>query len=175
MCHVKTMSMKRLLAVALLSITLGGCASTQTLDTYSTDKLDHVNQLLHGHPATIHMLDTSFSHGRDIRIRWDSTSWTEQGTNLKRVVATNEIYAIEAAVFRSPIVSREGFAIGFVIGYTSLAVVGLVQDEPARLSAGRILLNLGVSLAAGVLGSVIQGPRPQANRSPGRFVLNERR
>ncbi|HMB92110.1 MAG TPA: hypothetical protein VKP65_14755 [Rhodothermales bacterium] len=131
-----------------------------------------MNQRLNERPATVHLLGDSLSYGRDLLIRRDSTFWTEQGTKRQHAVATDNVHAIEAAVFRRPLLSRKSFAIGFTGGYTSMALFHLSRDDAARISAGDVVLTLGVSLATGLLGAVIYGPS-EASRSPGRFILNE--
>lgn len=152
---------------------LGGCAATQAIETQAKADIDLVNQRLNARPATVYLLDNSFSHGRDLLVRHDSTFWIEQGTKRQCAVATDNVHAIEAAVFRSPLVYRKSFAIGFTAGYMSVAAFQLSKEDPARTSTGDVLLTLGVSLAAGVLGAVIYGLPPEAQRTAGRFILHE--
>lgn len=165
--------MKWILVSVIGCIVLGGCVSTQKLDMYASDDIELVNQRLNGYPATIHMMDESFNHGRELVVRTDSTYWIEQGTKQERSIATTEIHAIEAAVFRRSLFSRKAFGIGFAAGYMSMAVADLSREDPARMSEGQMFLTLGVGFATGVLGSLLFGRRAEANRSVGRFILNE--
>jgi hypothetical protein len=38
---------------------------------YASDDIELVNQRLNGYPATIHMMDESFNHGRELVVRTD--------------------------------------------------------------------------------------------------------
>ena len=165
--------LKRFFPVLFFAIILGGCAATQAIDTRTSADIDLVNQRLNERPATVYLIGDSLSHGRDFLIRRDSTFWTEQGTKRQRTVATSNIHAIEAAVFRSPLAYRKSFAIGLSAGYMSMAAFHLSKEDPARIATGDVFLTLGVSLATGVLGAVIYGSPPEARRAIGQFLLNE--
>lgn len=165
--------MIRLLAVLVVCLGGTGCVSMKQEQVRTEVQYAAVNERLAGHPATLLLHDGSVSHGHHIQLRADSTFWTEQGTAQPRAEATPAVYAIDAAVFRKPVVSRWGFALGLVAWSGLVVLSGATTSRSTQLSTGGLVLGGSSALVAGLLGAFV-APHPQDDEAVGRFILHER-